>query len=68
MGVTCACSLFQIIKHISTGLYVYELSNIHMSTKKSEETENNDIIFGWTGKNDKRMMWYFSVSHVFLEI
>ena len=56
MGVTCACSLFQIIKHISTGLYVYELSNIHMSTKKSEETENNDIIFGWTGKNDKRMM------------
>ena len=32
MGVTCVRSLFQVIKHISTGLYVYELISTYPPT------------------------------------
>ena len=39
---TCVCRLFQVIKHISAGLYVYELT--YTCPSKQRETGKNVIL------------------------
>ena len=33
MGVTCICSLFQVMKHLNWLVHMYIYINIHLSTK-----------------------------------